>query len=233
MKKSRLLHNSRIPFALASAIAAMLATQAAHATLYYWDTNGTGTAGFGNSAGTWGSSVFWSTDSTGANEGPPTVTASTLIGDTVNFGTNNVGYANAASAAVTVSGTQNAGSLNFGSQSGAITLSGGTAINLAAASTITVNNAADIISTPLTGAGTSLTKLGTGTLTLSGANTYTGTTIIKNGTLQIGDGTTGSLNGTTGTALTFNGTGTFNVRAADAVNQGMGTLSFNAGQGKV
>jgi autotransporter-associated beta strand protein len=137
---------------------------------------------------------------------------------------------------VTVTGTQSAQSLTFASGSGAIVLSGGTAIDLAGVSTITVNNAADTITTPLTGAGTSLTKLGTGTLTLNGANTYTGTTIIKSGSLQIGDGTTGSLGSTpsayTG-ALTFNGTGTFNVQEAASSSQGMGTLSFNAGQGKV
>ena len=37
----------------------------------------------------------------------------------------------------------------------------------------------------------SLTKLGSGTLALSGSNLYTGTTTVSSGTLQLGDGTAG------------------------------------------
>jgi fibronectin-binding autotransporter adhesin len=41
-----------------------------------------------------------------------------------------------------------------------------------------------------------LTKVGTGTLTLTSANSYAGGTIINGGTLQLGDGgTTGSITG--------------------------------------
>jgi autotransporter-associated beta strand protein len=221
MKKYRNLAGSIAGLLLLAAL-----PQVAQAASYYWDADGT-TAGFGTPNGTdiWGTNADWTTDVTGV----ATPTAyTTTTSDDLNFGFTTTGLA---AGTVLVTGTQNAGTLTFASGSGAIVLSGGTAIDLAAVSKITVNNAADTITTPLTGAGTSLTKLGTGTLTLNGANTYTGTTIIKNGALQIGDDTTGSLVGTN--PLTFSGTGTFNVQEADTVNQGMGTLSFNAGQGKV
>jgi hypothetical protein len=42
MKKSRIFHNSRITFALASAIAAMLATQVAHAAAGTWNVDANG-----------------------------------------------------------------------------------------------------------------------------------------------------------------------------------------------
>jgi autotransporter-associated beta strand protein len=78
---------------------------------------------------------------------------------------------------------------------------------------------------------------GDGLLILSGTNTYTGTTTVQSGTLQIGSGgttSTGSLNGTTGTALTFSGGGgTFNVDEASGVSQGMGALTFSSGDGVV
>ena len=143
MKKYRLLHNSRIPFALASAIAAMLTMQAAHAVNYYWDTNST-TAGFGSANGTWDSSVSanWTTDDVTGVAAPAAVTTATgtgaagSSGDNIFFGTNTVGqgYANGGSATVTVSGTQNAGQITFGGQTGAITFTGGGTLNLTTSS---------------------------------------------------------------------------------------------------
>ena len=221
MKKSRNLAGSIAALLFITAL-----PQAARAANYYWDTNGA-TAGFGSAGGTWGTDTNWSTDDSGAIS--PTV-ISPNTSDNLNFGFGAIGLG---TGTVAVTGTQDAATITFGSGSGAIVLSGGTAINLAAVSNITLNNAADTISTPLTGAATSLFKNGIGSLTLNGANSYTGTTIVGAGTLQIGDGSNGSLNGTTGTALTFTGTSVFNVQEAGNSTQGMGALTFSSGQGTI
>jgi autotransporter-associated beta strand protein len=79
-------------------------------------------------------------------------------------------------------------------------------------------------------AGMTLTLSGPGTQVLTGANGYTGlTTISGGGTLQVGNGTSGSLNAATG--LTFSGRGgTFGVQAAAAGSQTLGALTFSAGE---
>jgi autotransporter-associated beta strand protein len=53
-----------------------------------------------------------------------------------------------------------------------------------------------------TGAGGGLTKTGAGTLTLSAASGYTGPTTVSNGTLQVGNGTAGSISGASAVTIT-------------------------------
>lgn len=55
---------------------------------------------------------------------------------------------------------------------------------------IEVNNADGLLVSGVIGGGNGLTKSGSGLLTLTGAETYTGATVIAGGTLQLGDGST-------------------------------------------
>ncbi|MEN3943108.1 autotransporter domain-containing protein [Prosthecobacter sp. SYSU 5D2] len=59
--------------------------------------------------------------------------------------------------------------------------------------TITVNNDDGMLVSGVIGGGIGLTKAGTGLLTLTGENIYTGPTNVSAGTLQLGNGLTGSI----------------------------------------
>gem|GEM_PF-2274866 len=178
-----------------------LASQAATNT-YYWDVNDAA-AGFGTANGAWGSNTFWSTDGTGASV-PSVLTTTTS--DSLNFGNGATGLG---AGTIGLDGTQAAGSLTFASGSGAIILSGGT-INLAVPGSITVNNISNTISSVISGSA-GLNKYGSGTLTLAGINTYTGGTIISNGTLLVNGSITSAVTVISGASL--GGTGTINGNA--------------------
>jgi autotransporter-associated beta strand protein/T5SS/PEP-CTERM-associated repeat protein len=107
-------------------------------------------------------------------------------------------------------GTINAPSIAFGNGTGTINFNQSNAM---------------VLSGNISGSG-SVNKLGTGTTTLSGANTYTGSTTISAGTLAV----TGSLNGTS--SLDVNGGSlavTGGVTTSGPVNANSGTI--NIGQG--
>jgi autotransporter-associated beta strand protein len=163
--------------------------------------------------------------------GPTTVTsgilsvANTLAlqNSTLNFNGGSVTFNGITAAAIGgLSGTQN---LSMLSQSSA-----------AVALTVGSNNATTTYSGVLSGTGSSLTKAGTGTLTLAGANSYSGTTTVNGGTLELPAGgviTGGALGGggflVDGGALTSTGTTSFSplnsafLETAGAAN--LGTLT--------
>ncbi|MBT8536165.1 hypothetical protein G6725_09155, partial [Polynucleobacter paneuropaeus] len=116
----------------------------------------------------------------------------------------------------------------------------GGAISAQGATTVNVNNSGEplTISSILENANSvaaSWTKIGAGTLILTGANTYTGGTTISGGTIQVGaGGTTGNL-GTGGVAINNNSALVYNRSDAITDNNiisGNGTVT-QAGTGTV
>ena len=114
--------------------------------------------------------------------GPNTYTGTTIISDgTLAYGANNV----ISTGAVTVNG----GTLGMGTFSdsvGTVTVDGGG--NITGSGTLTSTGSFEMksgsVSAVLAGTGIALNKTTSGTVTLSGANTYTGVTTVAGGTLQ-------------------------------------------------
>ena len=146
----------------------------------YWDMNGASSgASSGNTApGTWGVNNYWSTSANGT-----AATGAWTSGQQAVF---SAGGNATGTFTVGVSGNQVASGIVF--QEGTVTLSGGiiTLTTGTGNSTVTVasTNSATIASQI---AGTSgLIKNGTGTLLLSGTNSYSGVTDLQVGTLLVG-----------------------------------------------
>ncbi len=203
----------------------LMAPRAEGQTLY-WDGNGI-TAGAGATPdGTWGGIVgespFWSVSSAGT-----VVTTIYVPGSDAVFsaGTDATG-----SYTVTLSGTQSAATLTV--EEGAVTITGGTALNLTGTGgNVTVNSGSSAAISSVLGGTAGLTKLGAGTLTLSGSNTFTGATTVTGGKLAAG--AAGALGGTA--SVTVNNSGTLllsgsgaidRVNASAPVNLAGGTLSM-------
>ena len=124
--------------------------------------------------------------------------------------------------------------------SGAITFNGGT-LQFSAANTtdystrfntsanqvyrLDTNGQSVTLASALTSSGGTLTKLGSGTLTLTGANTYSGGTAVSAGTLQVGDGGSlgsGDVSLSNDTTLVFNHSDDLTVTNSITANLGDG-----------
>jgi len=141
-----------------------------------------------------------------ANSGTVTASSISIASQAGSGGTLNIGTFGGSD----TGGTINAPSIAFGNGTGTINFNQSNAMSL---------------SGNISGNG-SVNKLGTGTTTLSGANTYTGSTTISAGTLAV----TGSLNGTT--SLDVNGGSlavTGGVTANGSVNANSGTITIGQG----
>ena len=167
MKKN----SKSLTLALASllACAATLAPLPATAQLT-WDSDANAANGATDGSGTWDAvTANWYNSGTDA-VWPNTTTSVAIIGNGGTAGT------------ITVSGTITLNGITFNAPAG-YTVSGGTTLSLGGTTpTITANVNATISSVISGTAG--LATAGAGMLTLSGPNTYTGTTTVKAGTLQ-------------------------------------------------
>jgi autotransporter-associated beta strand protein len=148
---------------------------------YYWDSNGAA-AGFGNAQGVWSEPTAGSPTQGWSSSAAGTLLpgeVSTISPDSLFFGTGERGLG---AGSITVSGSVEAGNLNFGAASGNITLAGGEVamsgnrlIDMPAA------GSTHTIASVLSGSG-ARTIGGAGTLVLTGQNTFAGP-------LNIGDNT--------------------------------------------
>ena len=134
------LSHSRFPALLLGMFALLLAALPVGAVSQYWDSNGTTTGAGATPVGTWGSSAFWNTLSTG---GAGTLKTATITTDTLFFsaGTDAINpYA------VGVNGAQVASAMTVQS-SGALTFTSSvpaTTISLGAAAAMQINSGASL-----------------------------------------------------------------------------------------
>jgi autotransporter-associated beta strand protein len=116
--------------------------------------------------------------------------------------------------------------------SGPFTLNGNDATGTQTNRIIQINNTAlTTISGVISGTDFGLTKTGTGTLALTGNNTYTGRTSVSNGTLRVNGTVAGAVlvaaNSTLGGSGTINGDTTIVASGNLAPGNSIGTLTIN------
>ena len=209
----------------------------------------TGQGVYNTAGGSWGTFGNW--QQAGGYAG---LDGSLSANDTATFGTGGSGvvtldgaapsiqtlsFSNASSGYTLTQGTGGSLTLKTGDTAASINNNAGShtiSANVILANDTTLNAASGTelnISGAVSGSGSGLTKEGAGTATLSGDNTYTGQTVVSDGTLQIGNGGT---SGTLGSGAVVDN-GSLVLNRSDAVtlaNTISGTGSFTqAGTGSV
>lgn len=184
---------------------------------YFWDVSTDAGIQAGN--GTWGTNNYWTVDGTFLTSWPGAGASATFAGSDGTW-------------TITVNGTQHVDSLTF--NNGTYTITGGTALNFGTKSGVMVAAGKDaVINTVISGT-PGVTKYGSGTLRLGGTNTYTGATIINEGTVFISNiangGTSSNIGASAATAgnLVFRG-GTLAYTGAGNGTNRLFTLDVNGG----
>jgi len=198
----------------------------------------------GATNGLWGTNTNWSASATPDSTydltilGPSNVAGALTINIAAAASANSINFTD--TAAVTLSNTTSganqvltlgAGGLTIGT--GAVTIGSSTAnqninIALGASQTWNVGSGGLTVNNVISDGGSAfgLTKMGAGTLTLAGANTYTGTTTVNAGTLTLSGGISSS------SALALGG-GTLNYTKAGTNTQTFNGTTINAGNSTI
>jgi autotransporter-associated beta strand protein len=234
---------SRLAGAAAAVAVAVLAAPSARANNV---STATGPGGFWSNSGTWVSNtVPVSGIDTELDFGGAGSDANTFTDDigTGTFTLNEIQLNSTSTGTQTIAANASANTLTFASNSllaapqilqngsGAYVINNGVVLN----DTLTLGgtgNGTIRFTGPISGGG-GITKTGPGTVILAGVSTYSGTTTISGGVLDLNN-STGSLTSTAN--LTFTGTGTFlyeNAGASERHTQVMGVITFTGGDGAV
>ncbi len=153
------------------------------------------------------------------------VSAINLTGGTINTGTGTLNLTGSLTYAQSIWPATIQGNLALGAAAGAFSVTQGDSTDLTVAANISGSPAGGLV------------KSGNGLLTLTGSNTYSGSTSISAGTLQMGNGGTSGTPGTgpivDNAVLSFNRSDTFTLANAvsgsgSLLQSGLGTLQLTA-----
>lgn len=201
-----------------------------YATTLYWDTNGSA-PGSGNAGGNWNTNTYWTTDSTGASATDFYANLASATNDIYfSAGTDGVGTF-AVTNTVNVPYTVN----KLVVEEGKVTVQGSTSartLTLAGVGEINVASGATLYSSVQMNGTVGFTKTGAGTLQKMGnADSYTGTTWIKEGTYSGGNN---YIPDSSRLLIDVGATVTFGNRS-DTVGSlaGAGTFQFGGSSGSI